>query len=283
MISLIKNHQDLQSFQDKTKNRTIGFVPTMGNLHDGHLSLLERSLQENDVSVISIYVNPTQFAAHEDLEKYPRTFLADQAKVETLGPKHPGREIFIFFPEDNDIIYPSGFNDFISVPSINRILEGQLRPTHFDGVATVVKRLFNLINPTKAYFGKKDYQQLRVIELMTIQEKLPVEIIGMPIIREQNGLAMSSRNTYLTEAQRSEAASIYLTLGQIANLLKEQGLQASITQIAQISKRDPRYNYLEIRKQDDLLRPNLDDKHLVILANYQMGKTRLLDNIEVNL
>ena len=160
MISIIKTMDDLAIFLQNTLKKTVGFVPTMGNLHDGHISLLERSLKENDVSVISIYVNPTQFAAHEDLEKYPRTFLADQKKVELLAAKNPLREIFIFHPENNETIYPENFNDYISIPSINKILEGKLRPTHFDGVATVVKRLFKLINPTHAYFGKKDYQQL---------------------------------------------------------------------------------------------------------------------------
>lgn len=283
MIRVLKNISDLDSLHNERPNKTLGFVPTMGNLHQGHLSLLVESLKENDISIISIYVNPTQFGAGEDLDAYPRTFEEDCKKIEDISKQFQNKEVYIFFPENNEVIYPKDFNDYISIPKFNSVIEGEVRPTHFDGVATVVKRLFKIIRPTKAYFGKKDYQQLRLVQELVQSEKLNIEVIGLPIIREQDGLAMSSRNLYLDKKQRTEALDLSKKLIELAHTLKIQGLEQAQGLAKNTLKSDSRFNYLEIRKQNDLSLPSESDSEFVLLGNLQLGTTRLLDNIEVSI
>lgn len=283
MIEILKNEKDFVDFHESKRHKSIGFVPTMGNLHQGHLSLLKESFKENDISIISIYVNPTQFGENEDLEAYPRTFKQDVQKIEHIHNQFSEKEIFIFYPENNEVIYPAGFKDYISIPTLNGIVEGEVRPTHFDGVATVVKRLFNIVRPNRAYFGKKDYQQLRLIEKLVEQEKLSVKIIGLPIIRENDGLAMSSRNNYLNSDQRLEALDLNHKLNQIANKIKENGIEKGLELAKTSLESDPRFNYLEVRRQKDLKKVHFQEKNLVLLGNIQVGVTRLLDNLEVNL
>lgn len=282
MIKIIRNELDFIEFHHQN-TKTIGFVPTMGNLHAGHLSLLEASFKDNEVNVLSIFVNPTQFSKDEDLASYPKTFDADISKASELLNKYPHRELIIFYPENENIIYPKGFNDYISVPTISTILEGEVRPTHFDGVATVVKRLFNIVKPNNAYFGKKDYQQLIVINRMVKQENLDINIVGLPTIREKDNLAMSSRNNYLSTSQRTQAIKLNNSLKEIANLLQQNEYKQAHHLSITFQKEDPRFNYLEIRKQDDLSQVTSFKHNLVILGNFQLGTTRLLDNIEVNL
>lgn len=283
MIDILKNEQDFISFHKAKTDRTIGFVPTMGNLHQGHLSLLEASFKENDISIISIYVNPTQFGENEDLDAYPRTFEDDMLKIKSLHNQYSNKEIFIFFPENNEVIYPEEFTDYVSIPSLNGVIEGEVRPTHFDGVATVVKRLFNIVKPTAAYFGKKDYQQLRLVEKLVEQENLPVRVKGLPIIREDDGLAMSSRNNYLNSKQREEALTLNNKLKQLAVELKNNGIDKALEFVKVSLDTDPRFNYLEVRRQKDLMKVDSSEKDLVLLGNLQVGTTRLLDNLEVNL
>jgi pantoate--beta-alanine ligase len=283
MIEILKNEKDFIEFHEQNQDKTIGFVPTMGNLHKGHISLLEASFQDNDISIISIFVNPTQFGEHEDLDAYPRTFEDDLNKIKDLHTQYSSKEVYVFFPESDKVIYPEGFSDYISIPALNSVIEGEVRPTHFDGVATVVKRLFNIVKPHRAYFGKKDYQQLRLVEKLVDQESLSVNIIGLPIVREQDGLAMSSRNNYLNKEQREEALHLNRKLKEISSILSQEGLEAAANLAQKTIDSDSRFNYIEIRKQSDLTKPSLGDKKLVLLGNLQIGTTRLLDNIEVNI
>jgi pantoate--beta-alanine ligase len=265
----------------KENTSSIGFVPTMGHLHFGHLSLLERSLKENQVSILSIFVNPTQFSAEEDLSNYPRTVTEDINKALTLLDNHPGKELYFFIPEDENVIYPKNFTDYVSIADLSKISEGSVRPTHFDGVATVVKRLFEIVKPNKAYFGKKDYQQYLLIKRLVKQESLDVEIIGMPIIREDSGLAMSSRNSFLSSLELSDAVILNQTLNTLAKSLKQNGLEQTIKELKNILN-DKRFNYLEIRNNESFKEATSIDTNFVILGNFQLGSTRLLDNIEVN-
>lgn len=264
--------------EDKLKPfNSIGFVPTMGNLHDGHLSLILKSLQENDTTVVSIYVNPTQFAAGEDFETYPRTLEQDIQKIKPLGKSH---SIFIFAPESEKEIYPNG-KDLINAHGPIDTLEGFLRPGHFDGVATVVKRLFGIVRPQKAYFGKKDYQQLKVIEALVKNENLPIQIIGMPIKRDSDGLALSSRNQYLSFSQREQALMLPKALHKLKKLILAKKSMNDVERLKKELIALGNFNYLEICNQDDLSPAKSLDNNLVILGNLQMGKTKLLDNLEV--
>jgi pantoate--beta-alanine ligase len=188
-------------------NSTIGFVPTMGALHQGHLSLLEQSFASNNVTVCSIFVNPTQFNNPEDLAKYPRHFDADVAKIDTGSDK-----IIVFAPTVDAIYEGKTVSQHFDYGGIENQMEGKFRPGHFDGVGTIVKRLFEIVKPTNAYFGMKDFQQLQIVKKLVEIEKLPVNIIGCEIYREPNGLAMSSRNERLKSTQREKASLIYKTL-----------------------------------------------------------------------
>lgn len=187
---------------ERAKGKSVGFVPTMGALHSGHISLINKAKQENDVVVASVFVNPTQFNNPDDLKKYPRTIEADKALLEKYGCD------VLFFPSVDEI-YPEKDNTVFDLGGLDTLMEGKFRPGHFNGVAMVVKRLFEIVQPNNAYFGEKDFQQLAIIRYMVKSEKLPVNIVGCPTLREISGLAMSSRNMRLTEEERVEAAAIY--------------------------------------------------------------------------
>ena len=188
-------------------NKSIGFVPTMGALHQGHLSLMEQALKENDTVVVSIFVNPTQFNNIEDLEKYPRTLEADVNKMQTLSEK-----LLVYAPDVKDIYEEKLASESFDYDGLELKMEGKHRLGHFDGVGTIVKRLFEIITPNRAYFGEKDFQQLQIVKKLVEKFQLPVQIIGCPIFREPNGLAMSSRNERLSPEARKKAAFIYETL-----------------------------------------------------------------------
>ena len=191
----------------KKQGKTIGFVPTMGALHEGHLSLINRALQENDIAVVSIFVNPTQFNNPADLEKYPRTLEADAKKIATLS-----KNILIYAPTVEDIYGENVSAEHFDFGTLDKVMEGPSRPGHFEGVGTVVKKLFEIVTPNKAYFGEKDYQQLLIIKMMVTQKRLPVEVIGCSIVRNEEGLALSSRNQLLSEDMKHKATFIYKTL-----------------------------------------------------------------------
>jgi len=280
MISILRTENDFINFHLKNTEQ-IGFVPTMGNLHAGHLSLLERSKEENAITVLSICVNPTRFAANEDLSSYPRTLEEDIEKASGLFKNEKDKKLVIFIPENEKVIYPDGFNDFIKINGISKVSEGSIRPTHFDGVATVVKRLFQIVRPNNAYFGKKDYQQLVIIQNLVKKYSLGVNIIGMPIIREKSGLAMSSRNNYLSDQQKEAALFLSQTLEEISQKVLTSSLEEANLLISKKIE-DSRFNYLEIRDPNSFDLAKNNTFPLVILGNLQIGQTRLLDNLEVN-
>lgn len=258
--------------------KRIGFVPTMGYLHEGHLSLVREAKKNNDVVIVSIFVNPTQFGPAEDLAKYPRDIEHDKKLLES------GETDVLFFPTVEEI-YPSdgSVKVFAADPGLTAIACGARRPGHFDGVVTVVARLFDLVLPDKAYFGLKDYQQFLVIRKMAQEKKYPVKIIGCPIVRESDGLAMSSRNTYLSSVERTDALVLSRSLA-MAKQLAAQGLpikdikNAIIEAIQEIES--ARIDYVEILDAQTLqpVEKYIPGKVIVLLAVY-IGKTRLIDNM----
>src|SRR5690606_35440511 len=211
--------RDLEEVQDlirewKLSSKTIGFVPTMGALHKGHISLVENSKKENDRTIVSVFVNPTQFNNLEDLEKYPRTEQADASLLKEAGVDA------VFFPTV-EVIYPDGAeSEKFNFQGLENQMEGKFRPGHFDGVGTVVKRFFEIIQPNKAYFGEKDFQQLRIIQQLIQNARLPIEIVPVPIKRAENGLALSSRNKRLTPEMLEEAPKIYQILNKAKDYLQ---------------------------------------------------------------
>ena len=275
-------HQVASWAQSKSK---IAFVPTMGNLHEGHLSLVRAAHQYGDKVVVSIFVNPLQFGANEDLAGYPRTPDADKVLLQAEGVD------VLFLPGEKEI-YPDEPDQqvLIEVPDLDDILEGKNRPGHFQGVATVVKRLFDLVNPDVAIFGKKDYQQLLVIRRLVADLGLQVRIEGLDTVREADGLAMSSRNKYLSPDERQLAPIIYQTLKESAALLVS-GTETVAEIIGRgreiLEKKGFTVDYLTVCRQNDLaplatpMEPN--EKALVILIAARLGTTRLIDNLELNL
>jgi pantoate--beta-alanine ligase len=265
-------------------NETVGFVPTMGNLHQGHLSLLEQALSEYKSVFFSIFVNPKQFGPNEDFNKYPRTLEDDLRLLEASAKKFPDRKIIVYAPSAPQEVFPSGHNQTISVHGLSTVLEGKIRPGHFDGVATVVYRLFELVKPHKAYFGLKDYQQYLVIKQMVKDLALPIRIQGMPIIREHNGLALSSRNQYLSSEQRESSLILFKTLSRLKEILngKSSNLPKAKDFIKEIT-RNENWNYLEMRDSETFSEDMTHSHNITILAVYQMGTTRLLDNMQVEL
>lgn len=260
----------------------VAFVPTMGNLHDGHIELVKHAKTRADKVIASIFVNPMQFGANEDLDKYPRTLEADQQRLIAV-------ETDLLFAPAVDEMYPSGMGvqTVVSVPGITDILCGASRPGHFDGVSTVVTKLFNQVQPDIAVFGKKDYQQLAVIRKMVVDLCMPVEIVGVDTQREASGLALSSRNGYLSAEEKKQAVTLYATLNFVAESLESaapQAIQAVLDQaVARLQGANFKVDYLEIRRSADLQPPTDDDKSLIVLAAAFMGSTRLIDNLEFNL
>ncbi|MCF8195441.1 MAG: pantoate--beta-alanine ligase [Polynucleobacter sp.] len=262
------------------------FVPTMGNLHEGHLSLMRLARQYGDPVVASIFVNRLQFGPHEDFDKYPRTFEADIEKLEKEG-------VYILFAPTEKDLYPEPQDYRVDPPKdLGDILEGEFRPGFFKGVCTVVLKLFSCVQPNAAVFGKKDYQQLMIIRRMAQQFALPVEIIPAQTIRDADGLALSSRNGYLTSDERIEAPELYKILQQMQESIHlaqnpSQQILKNIEQAAKelIRARGWQPDYLAIRQQHNLLEPTPEqlaqNVPLVILAAAKLGKTRLIDNLEV--
>lgn len=265
-----------QRAQWRQAGETLAFVPTMGNLHEGHLTLVEQAKTRADRVIVSIFVNPLQFGANEDLDRYPRTLQADLRKLQSMG-------VDAVFTPAVDEVYPRGLaaQTVVSVPGFSSILCGEKRPGHFEGVATVVSKLFNMVQPDVAVFGKKDYQQLQVIRFMVEDLCMPIDIVGVDTKREASGLALSSRNGYLTPAERQQAAVIYQSLQHIAHAI-EQGESVS----AAIEKTLTSWeavgltpDYLQVRRQGDLQNPSETDQELIILAAAYIGNTRLIDNL----
>ncbi len=259
----------------KLNSKTIGFVPTMGYLHEGHLSLVRAAKSMCDIVIVSIFVNPKQFGPKEDYNKYPRDINRDLGLLEKEGVG------LVFIPEV-DTIYPEGFSTTINIGSLANILEGAFRPGHFDGVCTVVTKLFNIVNPDKAFFGEKDYQQLKIVEKLVKDLNLDIEIIPVPIKREADGLAMSSRNTYLNQEERKRASTIYSFLLK-AKKTFESGIKDS-TKIIEHSKDIldvDDIDYIKIVDKDTLEEKKIVSRYDRILIAVRIGNTRLIDNIEM--
>lgn len=260
---------------------TVALVPTMGNLHDGHLSLLARAREIADRSVVSIFVNPIQFGHGEDYERYPSTLEEDSAKLKQAG-------LDLLFAPNLAELYPGGITEDtrVTVPALSDILCGQFRPGHFSGVTTVVSKLLINVQPDYALFGEKDFQQVLVIKRMAHDLLYPVEIIGMPIVREADGLAMSSRNSYLDAGQRQVAATIHATLTAAAATLRAQTLSVAELEhraAADLAAVGMRPEYFSVRRAADLAPPRAGDQTLIILAAAWLGSARLIDNIQVTL
>ncbi len=276
--------RDIDSLRNRIKSerqrgKSIGFVPTMGYLHEGHLSLLQKASEENNLTVLSIFVNPIQFGVGEDYEEYPRDLEGDTAQAEKAGCQ------IIFAPSVKEM-YPKGYATFVHVEGLTEELCGASRPGHFRGVTTVVTKLFNIVSPDRAYFGQKDAQQALVLRRMAKDLNMDVEVIIMPIIREEDGLAMSSRNAYLSAQERQQAVilskSLFLaaekikkgerSVNTLTNFIRETISAAHLATIDYIKIVDTR----EIKPVE-----TIDDQTLIALA-VRFGKTRLIDNIIVN-
>ncbi len=260
---------------------TVGFVPTMGALHAGHLSLLNKSIENNATTVISIFVNPTQFNNPEDLKKYPRTLESDVEKIKTISEK-----ILIYAPTVEDIYEGNTKSQHYNFDGLENQMEGKFRPGHFDGVGTVVKRLFEIVNPTNAYFGEKDFQQLQIVKKLVEKEKLSVTIIGCPIFREQNGLAMSSRNERLSEKEKKEASIIFKTLNEAKHLFGTKSAKEVAEYVTKSFLNHPIFEleYFEIADEASLLtckRKNKKKKYRAFIAVF-VNKIRLIDTISLN-
>ncbi len=258
------------------------FVPTMGNLHEGHLSLMRLARRHGDPVVASIFVNRLQFGPNEDFEKYPRTFADDIEKLEKEG-------VYVLFAPTERDLYPEPQEFRVQPPSdLGNILEGEFRPGFFNGVTTVVLKLFSCVQPSVAVFGKKDYQQLMIIRNMTRQFALPTEIIAAETWRADDGLALSSRNTYLSASERSEAPTLYAELQAVAQAVRDGNLDVSMLEkksMQRLASRGWNPDYVSIRKRINLQPPTADDlaqnEPLIVLTAAKLGATRLIDNLEI--
>ncbi len=262
----------------KREGRTIAFVPTMGFLHEGHLSLMRAGRERADILAASIFVNPTQFAPGEDFEAYPRDMQRDLTMATSVG-------VDVVFTPDNAMMYAEGFQTYVNLEKLPRGLCGTSRPIFFRGVATVVAKLFNIVRPDIAVFGEKDFQQLVVIRRMVQDLDFGIEIVGSPTVREEDGLAMSSRNAYLDEAERASAPALYECLRGIENQLLAgsrdfDALENAAKESLATAGLDP--EYVAVRSAEDLASPGSNCTKFVVLAAAQLGQARLIDNVVVD-
>lgn len=276
-MRLIHDPQEMQqaALSLKRQGKRIAFVPTMGFLHQGHASLLREGRQRGDLLVLSIFVNPTQFGPNEDLDRYPRNLEGDCALAEACG-------VDIVFAPTAAGMYPPGFQTTVSLGPLTEPLCGASRPGHFNGVAVVVAKLFGIVQPDCALFGKKDFQQLAIIRQMTVDLNLPVEIVGMPIVREPDGLAMSSRNSYLSPAQRQQALCLYRSVQRVRQLFKngetavERLLAEARSEIGAVAGAE--IDYLELRDGRSLQLVTQAGADTLLALAVRIGSTRLIDN-----
>ena len=281
-MKIIETIREMQSWSlaEKLDGRRVAFVPTMGNLHDGHLALVDEAKNRADRVVVSIFVNPTQFGPNEDLDKYPRTFEQDRQKLESKGID------VLFFPAVDEV-YPFGKDQAtrISVPALGDILCGHQRPGHFDGVTMVVAKLFNIVQPDVAIFGEKDFQQLFLIRRMVEDLFMPIQVLSLPTIREPDGLAMSSRNGYLGLEERQIAPRLYEVLCRVREQLENRAMKASdVCQAAKAELNAVGFEteYLEVRTADGLqLIESIVDNDAVVFVAARLGVTRLIDNLPI--
>jgi pantoate--beta-alanine ligase len=280
-MKIIKDLKDMQAQAGliRKQGKVIGFVPTMGYLHEGHLSLLRRARKENDIVVMSIFVNPTQFVPGEDYEKYPRDTEGDLKKASEVGTD------ITFLPEATEM-YPDDYTTYVNVEGLTEKLCGRSRPGHFRGVTTVVLKLFNLVRPHRAYFGEKDYQQLVVIKKMVADLNMDLQVIGLPTVRESDGLAMSSRNAYLTPQDRTSALCLSSSLAKAEELMRagEKKPKTILDEMCRIIDREPgtKIEYVAICHPETLEElQSIESRALIALA-VKIGPARLIDNRLVN-
>ena len=275
-----QNDLKLHLKQYISHKNAVGFVPTMGALHQGHLSLMSESLKNNTVTVVSIFVNPTQFNNADDLKKYPRTLDADVQKIEALNPN-----IIVYAPTVEDIYEGKTESQHFHYDGLEFQMEGKHRPGHFDGVGTIVKKLFEIVQPTNAYFGEKDFQQLQIVKKLVTKYKIPVNIIGCAIHRESNGLAMSSRNERLAKEEREKASLIYKILKDAKNLFSTKSAKEVTDWVTQQFKKQELFQleYFEIADEKTLLeckRKSKTKKYRGFIAVF-VNNIRLIDNISL--
>ena len=288
---LILDHTaTVRAFRKKHANERIVFVPTMGNLHDGHITLMRDARQHGARVVASIFVNRLQFGPHEDFDRYPRTFTADCERLQAAG-------VDAVFAPDEGVLYPEPQEYLVDPPNVQNDLEGEFRPGHFRGVSTVVLKLFNIVQPDAAIFGKKDYQQFLVLSGMVRQLALPIEVIGGETVRADDGLALSSRNGYLSPAERAEAPALHALLQSVRHAVRAAGTKLNAEACAaietaamkELDARGWKTDYIAIRQQDHLQKIQTNAARdastgvppMVVLAASRLGKTRLIDNLEV--
>lgn len=279
---ILRNRQDLSDFSSSINDKqlTLGFVPTMGALHQGHLSLIQKSIEENQYTLASIYVNPTQFNDISDFEKYPKTELEDIRKLESIGCDA------VYIPSNQDM-YPEGLElDVFNIGTLGEHMEGHSRPGHFDGMITIVRRLFLQIKPSKAYFGEKDFQQLQIIRKFVYDEKLPIKIIGMPIFREDSGLALSSRNSRLSGSFKEEAPFIYQSLLKAKKLIENcKPVSEVISEIKELYDSSIfKLDYFIIAEEENLIPVEKleSNKSYRAFITVYAGEVRLIDNIKLD-
>ncbi|MGS2719191.1 pantoate--beta-alanine ligase [Paraglaciecola aestuariivivens] len=282
-MQLISDISDLRETRRRwqAETKVIAFVPTMGNLHQGHLNLVREAKKHADIVVVSIFVNPMQFGPDEDLDAYPRTLDNDCEALKSLGVDA------LFLPKVADI-YARGLEQqtFVEVPGLSYMICGASRPGHFRGVATIVCKLFNMVQPNVALFGEKDFQQLQVIKAMVTDLSMNLQVIGVPTTRESDGLAMSSRNHYLRDEERKLAPTLYKNMLAMAEEIKAG--RRDFSRLAQsykakLAELGFKPDYLEVRNAHSLLQPSHEDSEIVLLAAAFLGKTRLIDNLQISL
>lgn len=280
-MQICKTKKEIEAFITPylSKDKTIGFVPTMGALHNGHLSLVQKSVGENDLTVASIFVNPTQFNNPDDLKNYPRNFNDDIRKLEKAGCQ------VVFIPDTNEM-YPEKDDRLFSFDGIESKMEGEHRPGHFNGVAQIVSKLFDIVPANRAYFGLKDFQQLAIIKSLVKQLKLPISIVACNTIRESDGLAMSSRNALLLDEHRSTASIIYKTMVEASSIIKEIGIEPAKQYVKKtIEETNLTLEYFDIVDDSSLETIPADSQNYTAIACIAVwaGKVRLIDNIQINL
>ncbi len=279
-MKILKTISETQSYLNslRDENKSIGFVPTMGALHEGHLELLRRSKKENEVSVCSIFINPIQFNNPEDLKKYPRTLESDIEKLKSVSCD-------VLFAPDVKEVYPEENKKQYDFGLLEKVMEGKFRPGHFNGVAVIVKLLFDITEPHRAYFGEKDFQQLAIINQMVKQEDLKIEIVPCSIVREKDGLAMSSRNVRLTAEERTSAPIIFQTLKSVKDKIHTNSIQKLCKHSTQQLNHTPgmKVEYFEIVDTEYLQSLNSinDSKHTVACVAVNLGTVRLIDNMRL--
>lgn len=279
IINTIQEMQTFSSFHRK-EDKKLGFVPTMGALHKGHLELVKQAVRENDIAVCSIFINPIQFNNPDDLKKYPRTFQRDRELLEKEG-------CHVIFHPTVEEMYPGPVLKVYDFGNLDKVMEGKYRQGHFNGVAVVVKKLFDMVMPHRAYFGEKDYQQLAIIKALVKMENLDVEIVPCPIVREDDGLAMSSRNVRLSKEQRQHAPHIYKTLANARNLYLVSSVDEVKQEVINAINEEPFMDleYFEI-SDTETLEPITDkkpEKPVIACIAVHMGDVRLIDNMIFNL